>query len=256
MGRRNGFTLVELLVAIAIIAVLIALLIPAVQRVREIAIRTQSLNNLKQIELATHNFASVFNGRLPDIDGSPSSANKNHSLFEVIVPFLEGHDVKQNRRAQFVSHFISPADPTFTGNEGNASYAANGMVFENNPTLNRTFQDGTSNTIAFAEHYSKCQITTYLYGVYQPRVSWVHRATFADKRYADAYPENGVIPNETFQVMPKMCDRHLAQTPHPSGMLVALADGSCRIIQVGISPATYWAAVTPAGGEILGWDWD
>ncbi len=54
---------------------------------------------------------------------------------------------------------------------------------------------------------------------------------------------------------PGNCDPSRASTPHAGGMQVVLADGSVRILSGGMSGTTWWAAVTPAGGEVLGPDW-
>ncbi len=114
-------------------------------------------------------------------------------------------------------------------------------------------------------------------GTLEPEIV-IHRAAFADAGpvvwnynpsekniQKDAYPITsgnppttvGSIPGLTFQTAPRLadCDPRLAQTPHYSGMLVTLADGSVRTLAPGMSPATYWGAVTPADGEVLGNDW-
>ncbi|HXG09783.1 MAG TPA: DUF1559 domain-containing protein [Gemmataceae bacterium] len=85
---RHAFTLIELLVVIAIIGVLIALLIPAVQKVREAASKARCQNNLKQIGIAIHNFHSARGGLPPAIIG-----RKGMTLWAVLLPYIEQDNV-------------------------------------------------------------------------------------------------------------------------------------------------------------------
>src|SRR5271155_3053812 len=100
-ARKTAFTLIELLVVIAIIAVLIGLLLPAVQKVREAAARIQCTNNLKQMALATISCCDAHDGLMPPGPGlypsiGPAVDNSYADVFFHILPFLEQTNAYNN----------------------------------------------------------------------------------------------------------------------------------------------------------------
>ena len=186
---KKGFTLIELLVVIAIIAILIGLLLPAVQKVRDAAARTQSQNNLKQLSLAAMNFESA-QSIMPPIFGQVNKGGELGSIFFHILPQLEQENVYRlgadAARSQPLKVLRHPSDATMTGDAifdlpvaapswssssgtanpypawasqsntkwGLSSYGANWQVFGDQGAKIGKFTDGLSNTVIFNEKYA------------------------------------------------------------------------------------------------------
>lgn len=281
---HQGFTLIELLVVIAIIAILVGLLLPAVQKVREAAARTECQNNLKQIGLASHHF-ELDHQHFP-IANTPAHG----SYFTQILPYLEQGNIERlydynafpsqppNNQVTVlqIKTYICPAmlppPSPEAGDEAWSSYVAcvgnrhawfdaagsNGIIARREAaprgvSINH-IPDGSSNTIAVGESNFGIDDYTWSSGPNQGQVrgglahwAWGYPAySFA----STLYPQNIHEDQSVFYLHRLQSFR----SDHVGGCNYLFGDGSVRKINDGISLATFQALGSRNGGEVLGSD--
>jgi prepilin-type N-terminal cleavage/methylation domain-containing protein len=197
---RRGFTLIELLVVIAIIAILIGLLLPAVQKVREAANRSKCQNNMRQLGISVNNYASTNLDKLPDsyystpwATTSPQTIAKRGTAFFTLLPFMEQQNLFDSAfgysenisggTPNVVKTFVCPSDSTNANGVAGpnyvvSSYSMNINAFGTTRNLDdpqspgylisfapkytiSNIPDGTTNTIAFAERLANFEASGF-----------------------------------------------------------------------------------------------
>lgn len=228
-SHRNGFTLVELLVVIAVIGVLLALLLPAAQSAREGARRTQCNNNLHQIGLALELHADQFGAY-------PKDGERGHGFGTYLLPFLEQktlHDkidplntplppgpVMPGTGDTLLPVFRCPshsADDLIPSGYARSNYIGNDAIFSK-ATRFRNILDGESMTMSVGE-------TTSEHAWALPGTATTDTAPNGDGGFS---------------------------SPHTGGMHILLCDGAVRFISDSIDLATFKALGTPSGHDIVG----
>jgi prepilin-type N-terminal cleavage/methylation domain-containing protein len=285
-GNRSGFTLIELLVVIAIIAILIGLLLPAVQKVREAAARTQTANNLKQCALGTHSAHDVFK-KFPPYYGpygsiSATTAVPAASFHVHLLPYIEQGPLYNQcivsaaalttaASQAIVPAYISPQDVTQTNSgagtsnialnlflytpSGNTT-AANSWVTTVYPKMTASFQDGTSNTILFVTQYMNYGISVNGTTASAGTVQFFNNSTVS----ASGSPTGAYLAIGTALWQPAPIQtaaiQGAAQGMQVAAVGVALCDASVRTVTSSTSLASWQFALMPSDGNPMPSDWN
>jgi Protein of unknown function (DUF1559) len=293
MRRRSAFTLFQLLTVLAILAFGFALFMPGIAKMRIMAARAQSTNNLKQIVLSMHSYNAAY-GLLP-----PGVDDNNFSASAKLLPFIERgnvynmikfdkpitDDANAEARKFVISTFLDPLDPIKSVREdsGATNYLFNDQVFFRNSksSIPRSFPDGTSNTIAVGETLKgdggdKAEDVRRQYVLLKKEdlkgvkpdtgaADWKENKNIAGDRCASWM--DGRFLQGTFNGKLKLNDERPDVSCGGDGgvstlrsltddILVGMADGSVRSINAKkLSFKTWTYALDPADGNPLGSDW-
>jgi len=259
VSQQSGFTLIELLVTIAIMAVLVALLLPAVQKARESARLSQCRNNVRQISLAIHNSEET-RGKLP--------GNTYHYLFPDPYRYadtfthIKGHIEADSATSQTqLPVFICPSDVTIgkAVQVRAASYTTNQSLFVPLPVprdqgisqfdMTTAFVTaGTSNVIMLSERVHQCDFPFYGTWSFQGGTYFEH---YWDLNYLPLIPDKPVRTN--FGIYDrKGCDLYWYSSPHVSGIQTAMGDGSVRSISASIDGTIWKRLMDRQNSEVIG----